>query len=217
MSNDLANQKFVLECVDEDLLISGDKMKLRALTNGQLLGLVKADPLTYELRVQTTWENEAATLFSPLLVHEEIYRSASRFSQFVHMMGSDLEVVELRVPKRRGQSLKEWDASGWRIFAINGKAPTREEVDEILQKGKGSKMVKAQSSVSDPADNNMDLWKSVRPGAEAAARGEYIVQFVRPGDGHKMLTHFFNKKAKQSNIFFPPFLKRCSWLLSRGF
>lgn len=148
MSNDLANQKFVLEC-DEGLLISGNKMRLRALTSGELLGLVKTDPLNYELRLQPTWSEEAATFFSPLLVHEEIYRSASRFAQFVHM-GSGLEVVELRVSKRRGQSLKDWDSSGWRIFAINGKTPSREEVDEILQKGKGSKMVKAQSSVSDP-------------------------------------------------------------------
>ncbi|CAK9026452.1 Uncharacterized protein SCF082_LOCUS17516 [Durusdinium trenchii] len=178
MSNDLANQKFVLEC-DEGLLISGNKMRLRALTSGELLGLVKTDPLNYELRLQPTWSEEAATFFSPLLVHEEIYRSASRFAQFVHM-GSGLEVVELRVSKRRGQSLKDWDSSGWRIFAINGKTPSREEVDEILQKGKGSKMVKAQSSVSDPhSDSNMDLWKSLRPGVEAAARGEYIVQFVR--------------------------------------
>ena len=133
----------------KELLISGNKMRLRALTSGELLGLVKTDPLNYELRLQPTWSEEAATFFSPLLVHEEIYRSASRFAQFVHM-GSGLEVVELRVSKRRGQSLKDWDSSGWRIFAINGKTPSREEVDEILQKGKGSKMVKAQSSVSDP-------------------------------------------------------------------
>ena len=136
-------------------------VQLRSLATGYLLGLAKTEPQVYELQarisprgglelcgeVRGDWEEEAC-LFSPLLVYEEIYRSAARFCQFVHM-GSDLEVVELRMAKRRGQSTKDWDASGWQVFAINGKTPSREDIDEILQKGRGAKVAKAHSMVSD--------------------------------------------------------------------
>ncbi|CAJ1354814.1 unnamed protein product [Effrenium voratum] len=182
LSNDLSNQKFVLESTDphiQELLISGQPIRLRALESGQLLGLEKEGDGSFSLRSRAAWTEEEAT-FSVALVHEEIYRSASRFSQFVHM-GDDLEVDELRLVKRRGQNLKGWDSSGWTVLAINGQKATREEVDDILAKaGKATKYAKMMSSVSggSDGDSNLEL-SSLKPGEEAAARGEYIVQFVR--------------------------------------
>ncbi|CAJ1387997.1 unnamed protein product, partial [Effrenium voratum] len=183
LSNDLSNQKFVLESTDphiQELLISGQPIRLRALESGQLLGLEKEGDGSFSLRSRAAWTEEEATSFSVALVHEEIYRSASRFSQFVHM-GDDLEVDELRLVKRRGQNLKGWDSSGWTVLAINGQKATREEVDDILAKaGKATKYAKMMSSVSggSDGDSNLEL-SSLKPGEEAAARGEYIVQFVR--------------------------------------
>lgn len=183
MSTDESKQKFVLECVDQsERLTSGQTFQLRALTSGHLIGLVKTEPLTYELRAQSKWEDEAATLFSALLVHQEIYRSAKAFLDLVHM-GADLNVGELHRAKgrKRRLSLKDWDPLGWKIYSINGKLATREVVDEILEKGRGSTVARTYSMDSqlDAVENSNALAKSLRPGAEAAARGEYIVQFVR--------------------------------------
>eukprot|EP00435_Cladocopium_sp_Y103_P000370 s3897_g1.t1 len=183
MSTDESKQKFVLECVDQsEQLTSGQTFQLRALASGHLVGLVKTEPLTYELRAQSKWEDEAATLFSALLVHQEIYRSAKAFLDLVHM-GADLNVGELHRAKgrKRGLRFKDWDPLGWKIYSINGKLATREVVDEILEKGRGSTVARTYSMDSqlDAVENSNALAKSLRPGAEAAARGEYIVQFVR--------------------------------------
>jgi len=187
MSTEESKQKFLLECVESeqqkesDRLISGQTFQLRALTSGHLVGLVQTEPDTYELQAKSVWEDESATLFSALLVHEEIYRSAKAFFDSVHM-GAGLNVGELlRVKgRRRSVSLKDWDTTGWKIYSINGKSATRQDVDEILEKGKGSRLSRQSSTESQPGpDMSNAVGKSFRPGPEAAARGEYIVQFVR--------------------------------------
>lgn len=197
MPNDLSLQKFVVETVRNASeanrpLFSGEPVRLRCLATGHLVGLERsAEQL--ELKCKSHWESEAATLMSMVLVHEDTYRSPLRFAQHVRV-GSGLEVTELRQARQKGQSSKGWNGSGWTILAINGEVATRAMVDEILQGAKrsprGSKYAKMSSTVSDGGN---DLGNSRLPHEAAAAKGEYIVQFVRAADNSETPIRVGNK------------------------
>ncbi|CAE7531378.1 unnamed protein product, partial [Symbiodinium pilosum] len=181
MPNDLSSQKFVIETSSSTAqpIFSGEQIRLRCLATGRLLGLETSATGEFELKCKPRWGSEEATLMSMMLVHEDIYRSPLRFAQQVRM-GNGLEVSDLRQARRKGQNTRSWDGSGWTILAINGQAATRAMVDEILKSARGSsqgKYAKMSSTVSTGESNNMT--SSRQPGEIAAARGEYIVQFVR--------------------------------------
>lgn len=45
---------------------------------------------------------------------------------------SKLDQKYLKIPLK---PWKDWDTTGWKIYSINGKSATRQDVDEILEKG----------------------------------------------------------------------------------
>eukprot|EP00930_Biecheleria_cincta_P087126 TRINITY_DN76380_c0_g1_i1.p1 TRINITY_DN76380_c0_g1~~TRINITY_DN76380_c0_g1_i1.p1 ORF type:complete len:1719 (-),score=348.33 TRINITY_DN76380_c0_g1_i1:125-5281(-) len=192
----LSDQKFVLETTTDPFasqeLLSGSEVCLRSLAHGGLLGLVPGKQsdgaATFDLRCHADWHSPEDTKFVPVLVHEELFKNPMRFAHHVYMQDdTSLRVAKLDQPKRKGQSSKSWTSEGWQIMAINGQEATRQAVDEILQKAK--KAPKAARSTSGDekseagTEAGSDIAKAINPGEVAAAKGEYMVQFVKVNMG----------------------------------
>eukprot|EP00931_Biecheleriopsis_adriatica_P055467 TRINITY_DN32802_c0_g1_i1.p1 TRINITY_DN32802_c0_g1~~TRINITY_DN32802_c0_g1_i1.p1 ORF type:complete len:1736 (-),score=379.97 TRINITY_DN32802_c0_g1_i1:118-4563(-) len=210
--NESCNQKFVLESpagnIAQQDVLSGCEVLIRSVSTGSLLGLepvsAEAGSPTFALHCHSNWQTPEASKFELVLVHEDLFKTATKFHHHVQMADdTSLMVARLdQTMKRKGQLSKSWSTEGWQIISINGREATRADVDEILQKAKKARpaMQRGTSGVDDKSEvgsiAGSDIQKSINPGEAAAAKGEYMISFVkvnrgspiRPGD-KVMLRH----------------------------
>ena len=77
--------------------------------------------------------------FSVTLLHSQAW---SCHDEGLHGTRASISGSLLDTPSKFDQCLKiplkpwkDWDSMGWKIYSINGKSATRQDVDEILEKG----------------------------------------------------------------------------------